>query len=76
MSVNPAARLRELQTGHPYELELLGTIAGDSTDEKRLHHRFRKFHMRGEWYSADIRPLAMWLIDRERARVDAMAEAA
>jgi hypothetical protein len=70
---NPMNRLRSLQTGHPFELQLLGTIPGNATDEKRLHHRFSKYHLRGEWFSEDIKPLVLWLIARERERIDALA---
>jgi hypothetical protein len=73
---NPMARLRNLQVGQAHALTLLGTIPGDAVDEKRLHHRFSKYHMRGEWYGNEIKPLAEWLIARERRRIDGLAEAA
>lgn len=48
------ARIRELQTGSPEDLVLLGFCHGDPTDERNLHHQFRHLRIRGEWFAADL----------------------
>ena len=52
---NPAARLAELQTGNPKELELALTFGPMSEKqayqlESRFHSKFRKYRIRGEWF--------------------------
>lgn len=48
---NPRQRLRQLQTGNPEKLVLLGCIEDDH--EKDLHHKFRKYRVGGEWFTAE-----------------------
>jgi hypothetical protein len=43
-------RLRELQTGCPSKLILLGTIPGGPETEADLHRRFAFAHAHGEWF--------------------------
>ena len=43
-------RLLDLQIGNPHELYLYAFIDGDIALEKELHERFKKFHIRGEWF--------------------------
>lgn len=54
---NIETRKRNLQTGNPLELRLLGWV--ETTDpfrlERDLHQRFRACHLRGEWF--DIEPV-------------------
>jgi len=49
-SVNPAARLRDLQIGSPDVLKLLAAVDGS---EKEFHKMFAKQRVRGEWFSLD-----------------------
>ncbi len=49
---NPRQRLRELQTGCPYALELIAAFRGDTETEKLLHRRFAHLHSQGEWFRA------------------------
>jgi hypothetical protein len=44
-------RLRELQTGCPTKLILLGTIPGEKETEADLHRRFAFAHAHGEWFN-------------------------
>lgn len=46
-------RLRESQVGSADELRMLGELRAPRTEEKRLHHRFRDLHVRGEWFRAE-----------------------
>jgi len=43
-------RIATLQTGCPYEIELLATESGGHQEERALHRRFSEFHERGEWF--------------------------
>jgi len=54
-SRDPQHRLRQLQTGCPFRLKLLGTIrctsdAHAKTVERRAHNIFYKQRRRGEWF--------------------------
>jgi len=44
-------RLKELQTSHPHALQCLAWCPGGRKAEKMLHWRFRRFHLRGEWFT-------------------------
>jgi len=53
-AANPFARLRELQTGNPYQLRLL--LAEDAgchawALERALHRRFASSRLGGEWFA-------------------------
>jgi hypothetical protein len=45
------ARIRELQTGCPYELRVLATIAGKSRLERRYHYHLWQHRLRAEWFN-------------------------
>jgi hypothetical protein len=49
-SVNPAARLRELQTGNPKRLIVLAAVEGPRSLERDLHRRFEWDHIDREWF--------------------------
>ena len=44
----PLKRLGALQTGNPYELELITTINGEQDLEKELHLKFNHLKLKGE----------------------------
>ena len=60
-SYSPEKRIKELQTGNPYKLELLKTIKecseGGEFEESDLHAKFKKYRVEGEWfeYSDEIK---------------------
>lgn len=43
-------RLKQLQTGCPYELRLLWVYDGHVFSEKEIHERFSHERIRGEWF--------------------------
>lgn len=43
-------RVSRLQTGSPYDLQLLASIDGTRRDEQALHSRFANLNVRGEWF--------------------------
>jgi hypothetical protein len=43
-------RINMLQVGNPSELVLLATMPGGPNRERYVHHKFRDFKVRGEWY--------------------------
>ena len=53
-SRNPSARIYNLSVGNKGRLRLLGTIPACQRTETVLKRMFKPFHIRGEWYSADI----------------------
>lgn len=46
----PGARVSNLQVGNPNGLELAGLIAAPRIVEEALHHLWREYHARGEWF--------------------------
>lgn len=49
-------RLTTLQTASPYPIELIGWIPNGTKElERKIHQRFRKLNMRGEWFKLDKR---------------------
>lgn len=55
---SPALRVRELQTGCPYPIEVLSFIPGDVAMERGLHKRFEHCRAHGEWFHASASLLA------------------
>jgi hypothetical protein len=57
------SRMDHLQVGNPYELRLLGTVSGVSSQvEKEIHTHFHDYHHRGEWFRSD--PVILEIISR------------
>ena len=60
VAINVQQRLKDLQTSNPRQLEIY-TVLGPMIKmqafdvEKRLHHKFRRHHIRGEWFSGVIK---------------------
>lgn len=44
------ARIRALKNSSPVPLTLLASVPGDRADEKRLHVKFWRHHLHGEWF--------------------------
>ena len=57
MSCNPTARIKELQTSNPNELNIIWKyytgkcVKTARSLEKKLHRRCKKYKERGEWFS-------------------------
>jgi hypothetical protein len=49
---NVSIRMKDLQCGCPFEMNLLGTIPGTEATENMLHVRFAHLRQRGEWFFA------------------------
>lgn len=52
-STNPKKRLKDLQSGSPYELRLLIVLEGQGWREKILHSLLKEWVCFGEWFSCD-----------------------
>ena len=52
---NLDTRKRELQCGNPTEIELLATLPGPRSLEKRLHSLFAQHREGGEWFRVNDR---------------------
>jgi hypothetical protein len=50
LSENPQRRIDEFRTWSPFELEIIGTIAGSWADEQFLHECLAADHSHGEWF--------------------------
>lgn len=53
-----ASRMRELQVGSPARLRLLATVPGGHAMETRLHRRFSRLRVSGEWFEPEPELLA------------------
>lgn len=49
-SVEPRARLKELQTAHPFELKVEAVLPGGCAEERDMHRRFADERLKGEWF--------------------------
>jgi hypothetical protein len=49
-STNPTARLKDVQTGNPYDLKLEYYYRGTKTEEKELHKHFEDLKINREWF--------------------------
>jgi len=49
-SGDPVDRLRQLQSGSPESLQLLGSLSGSRVIEKWIHHHFDHLRQKGEWF--------------------------
>lgn len=58
-------RFGQLQTGSASPLSLILSLPGDRALERRLHERFARHRLRGEWFRPDPELLAF--IDQARA---------
>jgi translation elongation factor EF-4 len=48
---SPAARLKQLQTGCPSQLVLVGWYPAEKSEETELHRQLQKYRLSGEWFS-------------------------
>lgn len=54
-------RMKNLQTGSPFEIELLAWVPGGAETEQKYHRKFAHARFRGEWFHPD--PELLDLID-------------
>jgi len=47
---HPRARLKQLQTGNPSKLKLMGWYPGSLQAEREIHDSLGEFRMQGEWF--------------------------
>ena len=76
LATNAEARLRALQTGAEYRLELLATEAGGYAREQALHQQFDDLRVRadGEWFrpGPELTRYVDWLAAKTEARCEAI----
>lgn len=56
---DPVRRLRALQTGAPFHLEVIRVVPGDRTTETWLHARFTFDHLLGDWFTFNPRMMTV-----------------
>ena len=49
-SKNVFKRIKSIQTGCPFELEIFCVVYGDYVMEKKLHRKYQNLKMNGEWF--------------------------
>ncbi len=61
-------RLRQLQTGCPYEIELIALLDGGTSKEFELHQRFNHLRTSGEWFAVadELRDLIVALQETDK----------
>jgi hypothetical protein len=47
---HPRARLKQLQTGNPNKLKLIGWFPGSLQTERDIHDSMAEFRLHGEWF--------------------------
>ena len=52
LSVNPEGRLKGMQVNSPVLLGILETLPGSDDVEAKLHEKFVRDRVRGEWFNA------------------------
>jgi hypothetical protein len=52
---DPRKRVKQLQTGCPVPLKLLGWYPGSLRQERELHEQLAEFRLTGEWFRLDER---------------------
>ncbi len=52
--------MRQLQTGQPQKLRLIGTMEGGAEVERLLHEQFAEFRTNGEWFAGP--PSFRWFL--------------
>jgi hypothetical protein len=50
VSADPRTRLRQIQTGSPYEVSIMGVWPQCPYTEEQIHAAFADYRMRGEWF--------------------------
>lgn len=55
----PSSRLRELQTGNPHKLRLIGKFKAPRDAEPLLHSLFPHHRLEGEWFKPDSEILSL-----------------
>lgn len=68
-----AKRLEQIQTGNPHPVEIIAsfvhqTETGARMMESTFHHKFRRHHIRGEWFR--VRPVLKYFAKRAKEDVE------
>ncbi|WP_324695475.1 GIY-YIG nuclease family protein [Novosphingobium sp. RL4] len=57
---DPRVRLKQLQTGNPMKLKLLGWFPGTQREERGLHESLAAYRIGGEWFRLDDSASGLW----------------
>lgn len=68
ISKHPGKRIKQLQTGNPFDLEFLLILEGRADLERELHQclkRYRSRNMKGEWFDEEgLANLPDWIYEQ------------
>jgi hypothetical protein len=67
---DPEVRLRQLQTGCPFPMRVLGSISGEPEDEAEIHQKFAGYRRHGEWFEMSAEIVAYALVTNVRETVE------
>lgn len=62
-ATNPQQRLKDLQTGCPYELNIVLEFPGGFCKEQEIHEFHKNSLVRGEWYN--LTPMAVTILQMQ-----------
>lgn len=57
---DPRDRLKQLQTGNPARLTLIGWYPGTLKEEQELHKTLAEYRIGGEWFRLDRKANEIW----------------
>jgi len=62
---DPQKRLKELQTGNPFQLRIVETYLSEYSNkvEKSLHRKYSHLKKEGEWFNLSIKDEVLFLTD-------------
>lgn len=74
-SARPGQRLRELETGNPFPINIIACIEGSAPQERSIHIQLAKYRIRGEWF-VDCTPVRRAIEQYQKSGVICAAEKA
>lgn len=65
---NVTERKRQLETGNPHGIVVIGTVQGSKIHETDLHNSLKEYKIQGEWFKdcAEIRSYIADILDKKR----------
>ena len=67
-------RMKEMQTGNPYVLELIGCADGSMEAETAIHRLLKPYNVRGEWFTdhPDVLDVVDKIVNNDRAWINSI----
>ena len=65
VAIDVNSRIKQLQTGNPYELQIVAVYKNAGQFESAIHKMFQLYRLEGEWFSGSILDLVVEAIEKE-----------